>query len=97
VLNVDRLTFPTIFSKYTGAGASGDVWRSSDGAHVIKIFEDSSAAQNEAEILFTCQRHPGLAVPTFRGLYSDGLRFGVVTFYSGTGIGSLRNTARDQR
>ncbi|KAJ7076529.1 hypothetical protein C8R44DRAFT_863362 [Mycena epipterygia] len=87
----------TFLSKYIGAGASGDVWRSSDGAHVIKIFENRSAAQNEAEILSTCQRYPGLAVPTFCGLYSDGLRFGVVTSYAGTAICSFRDATRDQR
>ncbi|KAJ6587392.1 hypothetical protein B0H10DRAFT_1961401 [Mycena sp. CBHHK59/15] len=89
--------FHTIFSEHIGAGVSCDVRQSSDGEHVIKIFEGRSAAQNEARILSTRQRHSGLAVPTFRGLYFDGRRFGVATFHAGAPISSLRTAARDQR
>jgi hypothetical protein len=96
-LNVNRLKFPTIFSRYIGAGACGDVWLSNDGNYVIKIFTKQDVAENEANILLTCQQHPELVVPTFHGLYSDGWRFALVTRYVGSTIGPLSDAAQGQR
>ncbi|KAJ7114477.1 hypothetical protein C8R44DRAFT_228269 [Mycena epipterygia] len=85
----NRLTFPGIFTRFIGAGASGNVWQSTDGSHVIKIYNDEDAARNEADILSHCLQDPELAVAPFRGLYSDGKRFGIVTSYVGTAIGPI--------
>ncbi|KAJ7105375.1 hypothetical protein FB45DRAFT_904863 [Roridomyces roridus] len=84
------MMLPRIFTRYIGAGASGNVWQSADGSHVIKIFRDEEAARNEAEILQRCLQDPELPVPTFRGLYADrGNRFGIVTTYVGTALGPI--------
>ncbi|KAJ7501035.1 hypothetical protein B0H11DRAFT_2224875 [Mycena galericulata] len=91
------LKFPSIFSKYLGAGASGDVWLSNDGKYVIKIFAKQDIAENEAEVLLTCQQYPEVAVPTFYGLYSDGWRFAVVTRYVGSTIGPFDDAEQGQR
>jgi hypothetical protein len=96
-LNVNRLKFPAIFSKYIGAGASGNAWLSNDGKYVIKIFTKQKVAENETEMLWTCQRYPEVAVPTFHDLYSDGWRFAVVTRNAGATIGSLDDATQGQR
>ncbi|KAJ7089619.1 hypothetical protein C8R44DRAFT_892306 [Mycena epipterygia] len=95
-LNVNSLKFPAIFSKYIGAGASGNAWLSNDGKYVIKIFTKQKVAENEAEMLWTCQRYPEVAVPTFHDLYSDGWRFAVVTRSAGATIGPLDDATQGQ-
>ncbi|KAJ7789286.1 hypothetical protein B0H14DRAFT_3891954 [Mycena olivaceomarginata] len=91
------LKFPIIFSTPLGAGASGDVWLSNDGNHVIKLFMNRDAAEHEANILLKCQERPGPAVATFHGLYSDGWRFGLVMRYVGSAIGPLGRAPLEQR
>ncbi|KAJ7144668.1 hypothetical protein C8R44DRAFT_974059 [Mycena epipterygia] len=84
------LMLPRVFTRFIGAGASGNVWQSSDGTHVIKIFDDGNVARHEAEILQRCLQDPKLAVPTFRGLYTDGHEnFAIITPYVGTALGSI--------
>ncbi|KAJ7721664.1 hypothetical protein DFH07DRAFT_1067559 [Mycena maculata] len=90
---IDHGTFlmpPRVFTRFIGSGAIGNVWRSSDGSHVIKIFRDKDAAHHEAGILQSCLEDPELVVPTFRGLYTDGQEhFGIITPYAGTALGSI--------
>ncbi|KAJ7212490.1 hypothetical protein GGX14DRAFT_446563, partial [Mycena pura] len=92
------LTLPRIFSRFIGAGASGNVWQSIDGSHVIKIFSDGEAARNEAEILQRCSQDPELAVPPFCGLYTDGQEhFAIVTPYAGNALGSIYEAEESER
>lgn len=97
ILNLRR-PFPSgIFDEFIGAGASGNVWRSTDGRHVIKIFTDARRAQAEAKVLASCVDFPGLAVPTFRGLFTDGRQYGIVTPYVGKTIGTISGADASQR
>ncbi|KAJ7858051.1 kinase-like domain-containing protein [Mycena olivaceomarginata] len=91
------LDFPLVFSTPLAAGATGDVWLSHDKSHVIKLFMNRDAAEHEANILLKCQDRLGPAVPTFRGLYSDERRFGLVMRYVGFGIGPLDRAPLEQR
>ncbi|KAJ7718855.1 hypothetical protein DFH07DRAFT_973111 [Mycena maculata] len=86
-----------IFDEFIGAGASGNVWRSADGRHVIKIFTDACRAQAEAKVLASCVDFPGLAVPTFLGLFTDGRQYGIVTPYVGKTIGTISGADASQR
>ncbi|KAJ7263259.1 hypothetical protein B0H12DRAFT_1103955 [Mycena haematopus] len=86
-----------IFAEFVGAGASGKVWRSTDGTHVIKIFTDACAAHTEAKVLARCVGCPGLAVPTFLGLFTDGQQLAIVTPYVGKTIGTISGASKPQR
>jgi hypothetical protein len=96
-LNANRLDFPLVFSTPLATGATGDVWLSHDKSHVIKLFMNRDAAEHEADMLLKCQDRLGPAVPTFRGLYSDERRFGLVMRYVGFGIGPLDRAPLEQR
>ncbi|KAJ6522454.1 kinase-like domain-containing protein [Mycena capillaripes] len=86
-----------IFDEFIGAGASGNVWRSTDGRHVIKVFTDTCRAQAEAKVLASCADFPGLAVPTFCGLFTDGRQYGIVTPYVGKAIEATSGADASQR
>ncbi|KAJ7121874.1 hypothetical protein C8R43DRAFT_1033237 [Mycena crocata] len=86
-----------IFPDFIAAGASGNVWRSTDGRHVFKIFNNPEAAQTEAKILASCVNCPGLAVPTFKGLFTDGRQYGIVTPYVGKAITTISGADTSQR
>ncbi|KAJ7712210.1 hypothetical protein B0H16DRAFT_1900214 [Mycena metata] len=91
------LDFPLIFSTPLAAGATGDVWLSQDKSHVIKLFMNRGAAEHEAHMLLKCQDRLGPAVATFRGLYSDERRFGVVMRYVGSQIDPFDHAPLEQR
>ncbi|KAF8146112.1 hypothetical protein K438DRAFT_1870389 [Mycena galopus ATCC 62051] len=86
-----------IFDEFIGVGATGNVWRSTDGTHVVKIFTDAHRAQAEAKVLESCVNFPGLAVPTFGGLFTDGRQYGIVTPYVGKTIGTISGADASQR
>ncbi|KAJ7076245.1 kinase-like domain-containing protein [Mycena belliarum] len=86
-----------IFDQFIGSGTSGTVWRSTDGSHVIKIFTDARRAETEAKVLARCMDFHGLAVPTFRGLFTDGRQYGIVTPYVGKTIGTITGANTSQR
>ncbi|KAJ7434591.1 hypothetical protein FB451DRAFT_1467481 [Mycena latifolia] len=65
-------------------GASGTVFRSVDGRHVVKVFRDEQTARSEATLLKMCLDDPQLRVPTSRGLYSNTDNFAIVMSYAGT-------------
>ncbi|KAJ7710952.1 kinase-like domain-containing protein [Mycena rosella] len=77
---------PAVFTSYLGSGASGAMFRSADGRHVVKVFTDRQTANNEANLLKLCLDDPQIRVPTFLGLYSNTRQFGVVMSYAGMAI-----------
>ncbi|KAJ7089613.1 hypothetical protein C8R44DRAFT_892302 [Mycena epipterygia] len=89
--------FPAIFSRRLGSGASGTVFQSTDGRHVLKVFANEEMARSEANILAACLNYPHINVPTFQGLYSDGHRFAIVMSYAGTGMKSIFTASNDQK
>ncbi|KAF7328434.1 Kinase-like protein [Mycena sanguinolenta] len=89
--------FPSIFSRRLGSGASGTVFLSTDGRHVLKVFANQERARSEANMLAACLEYPHINVPTFRGLYSDGHRFAIVMSYAGTGMENIFIASDDQK
>ncbi|KAJ7788349.1 kinase-like domain-containing protein [Mycena olivaceomarginata] len=89
--------FPAVFTKRLGSGASGTVFRSADGRHVVKVFKDMQTAHHEATLLKLCLSDPHLRTPRFRGLYSNARAFAVVTSYAGTPLPDIFSAADDQK
>ncbi|KAJ7824080.1 kinase-like domain-containing protein [Mycena olivaceomarginata] len=88
---------PPFFTKRLGSGASGTVFRSADGRHVVKVFKDMQTAHHEATLLKLCLSDPHLRTPRFRGLYSNARAFAVVTSYAGTPLPDIFSAADDQK
>ncbi|KAJ7843538.1 hypothetical protein B0H14DRAFT_2585677 [Mycena olivaceomarginata] len=76
--------FPAVFTKRIGSGASGTVFRSADGRHVVKVFKDMRTGHHEVSLLKMCLDDPYLHTPRFHGLYSNAQNFAVVMSYAGT-------------
>ncbi|KAJ7931866.1 hypothetical protein B0H13DRAFT_1857519 [Mycena leptocephala] len=77
-----------------GRGASGTVWRSSDGSEVAKVFVDPELALHEAAVL---ERARTLSVPPYRGVVSGQKRTGVIMSYQGTPIGNIEQATDEQK
>ncbi|KAJ7440493.1 hypothetical protein B0H11DRAFT_2099297 [Mycena galericulata] len=89
--------FPVVFSTRLGSGASGIVFRSADGQHVLKVFTDEEKACNEATVLRLCLDHPEIRAPEFQGLYSNSHNFGIVMSYAGTAMKDIFSAPDDQK
>ncbi|KAJ7696110.1 kinase-like domain-containing protein [Mycena olivaceomarginata] len=89
--------FPTVFTERLGSGASGTVFRSADGRHVVKVFKNIQTAHHEATLLKMCLSDPHLHTPRFRGLYSNSRDFAVVMSYAGTPLPDIFSAADIQR
>ncbi|KAJ6464235.1 hypothetical protein DFH09DRAFT_1382240, partial [Mycena vulgaris] len=92
--NITRLFLPTLFTEFLGEGASGVVWRSLAGSHVVKVFNNRDLALHEANIL---EHARNLPVPTLQGVVEGERETGLVMSYEGTPIGDLNRATPEQK